>query len=499
VRALLFSLLIALAFAGLWHRTQPPLPQLPTGDIFTSLATARHLSRGDGLVNDTIYPLFTAYRWGQEVPQPLLHRPPGLAVLMLPAWWLCGGDPVRAEALVRPVMLAQLSLLVLLGAWGLWRQRRAQTAGFWLLLLLVNPLLALGVHWGWGEIPVALLLLALWLMLRRRRPADLSLGATAAYALLCGLLALVRSDLLWVPVLWWVVIALVARRRRPRRAIGRTALAAIVGVTLLLPWWTHVHRHTGNFLTNPLTDSVQLDLRAQWWDYPLLRSRTPLPLSQNLAENAWPAVLKTGAGVRHYLRTLGHWLPWLIWIVSIGAWGRRTWVRIRRGHRWFVASGPPGLLALTLGLMVLQYAFFSQETRHLLPLLPLLVWETALLVDHALRRRLRRPAGRGVALLALAAAALILTPPSLGGEWGNVRHARESVDRVAAVTAAAVATIGPGPIFADTAVIPWRLDRSYIWNPFDAAIEAEIRAAIPALRDAPYVRLQPPPEAAADE
>lgn len=499
MRALSLSLLVALAFAGLWHQLEAPLPQLPTGDVYTSLATARHLDRGDGLINDTIYPLFTAYQWGQQVPQPLLHRPPGLAVLMLPAWWLSGGDPVRAEALVRPVMLTMLSLLVLIGAWGLWRHRSAHAIGFWLLLLLFNPLLALGVHWGWGEIPVALLLLILWLMLRRRRPADLSLGTTAAYALLCGLLALVRSDLLWVPVLWWVVIALVDRRRRPARVIGRTALAALVGVALLLPWWTHVHRHTGNFLFNPLTESVQLNLRVHWWDYPLLRSRTPLPLAQNLAENTWPAVLKTGAGVRHYARTLGHWLPWLVWIVCVAVWGRRTWLRSRRGHHWFVALGPPGLLAITLGLLVLQYAFFSQETRHVLPLLPLLVWEAALLVDQALRRRLRRPVWRGTALLGIAAAALIVTPPSLGGEWGNVVHARESVERVAEVTAAAAATIPPGPIFADTAVIPWRLDRSYVWNPFDEAIEAEIRAAMPALRDAPYVRLQEPPPSAAGE
>ena len=73
----------------------PRLPQLPNGDVFTSLGVARHLAAGDGLINDTVYPLFTAYPWGQTMPQPLMHRPPGLAFLLLPAWWLSGGDPVR--------------------------------------------------------------------------------------------------------------------------------------------------------------------------------------------------------------------------------------------------------------------------------------------------------------------------------------------------------------------------------------------------------------------
>jgi hypothetical protein len=141
---------------------------------------------------------------------------------------------------------------------------------------------------------------------------------------------------------------------------------------------------------------------------------------------------------------------------------------------------------------VLEYAFFSQETRHLLPLLPLFVWEGCVLASQALRPRLRRPLLSGVALLALAAVAVTVTPPSLGGEAGNIAHARRSVDRVAEVTAAA-ADLPPGPVFSDNAIVPWRLDRSYLWNPFDAAIEAEIRQAVPALRDAPWVRLQPPP------
>jgi len=494
VRTAAATLVLALLFGAAWLAVHPPLPQLPTGDVYTSLSVARHLWRGEGLVNDTIYPLFTAYPWGRQIPQPLVHRPPGLAVLLSPAWLLADGDPVRTEALVRPVMAALLGLVALVGLVGLARQRCLHAGFAWLLLLLVNPLLGLAVLWGWGEVPSALFLLGLWLMLRRRHPADLSLPATAGYAVLAGLLALVRCDMLVIPVLWWVVSAAVDRRRRLWPVVRRTALAAIVGVALLLPWWLHVARHLGSPFANPLTDAVQLDLREAWWDYPLLRSRTPVPLVENLQQKTGPALLKVAAGSRNYARTLGLWLPWLVWLVCCGLWGLRTWQRTRRGRDWVRAAGPPGLLALTLCLMVLQYAFFSPETRHMLPLLPVLAWEGVLLGDAWWRRvRWFRPAWRrGAALAASAAVALLVTPPRLGGEWGNVDTARDLAPCVDALTAVAAA-MPAGPVFSDTAVVPWRTDRAYVWKPFDAAVEAEIRAVMPVMRDAPYLRLIPDP------
>lgn len=494
------ALAIGLLFAGAWLAVHPPLPQLPTGDVFTSLSVARHLSRGDGLVNDTIYPLLTAYPWGRDFPQPLVHRTPGLAVLLLPAWWLSGGDPGRAEDLVRPVMLAVLVLLIVVGAWTLQRHGATAAASAWALMLLLNPLLALAVRWGWSEVAAGFFLLAAWLLLRRRAPAAMSPGRAAGFAALAALLAYVRFDLLWVPVVWWCATAMSQRRRQVSRLLPRTALAALVGAGLLAPWWQHVARHTGSPLTNPLADAVQLDLSAEWWQYPLLRSRTPLPLAQNLTENPGPALRKIRSGVRHYAVTLGQWLPWLVWIGGLVLWAAQTRRRWRRGHRRLAATGPPGLLAATLGFMVLQYAFFSQETRHLLPLLPLVAWETALLADRRLRPRLPRPAVRGIALAALAAVAIVLVPAGLGGEADNVAAARASAARVAAVTLRAARELPPGPVFSDTAIIPWRLNRAFVWSPFDAAIEAEVRLLVPALREAPYIRLhEQPPAASGDD
>ena len=489
MRSTALVLAAAAVFSVAWLGLHPAMPQLPNGDIYTSLGVARHLAAGDGLLNDTVYPLFTAYPWGQTMPQPLIHRPPGLAVLLLPAWWLSGGDPVAAEALVRPVMAVMLGLVALGGLVALRRLGRLPVAAAWLLLLLVNPLLALAVHWGWGEIPAMALLMVLWQMVRRRRPADSRPHRAALYAVLSGVLALIRGDLLWVPVLWWFAAGLTDRRRRLQVAATRTILAGIVGVAVLLPWWLHVTGHAGSPLSNPLTEAVQLDLSSDWWDYPLLRGREPMPLAGNLASHPLQAVHKVLVGGRSYVRTLGLWLPWYFWFLITSLWLQRVWRRQRAGVPAGRAGGPYGLLMATLVLMVVQYALFSHETRHLLPILPLVAWEGLLLAEGAVRS-IRRPELRGVALTAMASVALLLSPPGLGGEAGNVETARDLAGAVAEETAR-VADLPPGPVFSDNAVVPWRTGRPCVWSPFDASVEAEIRRAIPAMADAPWVRILP--------
>lgn len=490
--------LVAAVFGVLWLVVHPALPQLPTGDIFTSLGVARHLARGEGLINDTVYPLFTAYPWGQTVPQPLVHRPPGLAVLLLPACWLADGDPARAEALVQPVMVVLMGVIALVGLLGLRRQHCLAGGGAWLLLLLINPLMALAVSWGWSEIPGSLLLLGLWLLVRNRLTPTMSVGATVLYAALAGALAMVRSDLLWAPVLWWIIGAVIDPRRRYLVSIKRTALAAVIGLAIIAPWYMHVARHTGAPLANPLVEAVQLDLSEEWWDYPLLRSRTPVPLAENLRDHAWPSVRKTAVGIRSYLRTLGLWLPWMFWFTAVGIWSLRTLRRLRRGHGILAAIGPPGYLAITVVLMVLQYAFFSQETRHMLPVMPLFALEGVVLCHHQLRRLgtrwqrgLQAPWQRGIAMAAVAWVFLQISPTGLGGEGGNVETAKELEQTVAEVSES-LQTLPPGPVFADNAVVPWRLDRACVWSPYDDRIENEIRAAIPEMRDARWVRIMAP-------
>jgi hypothetical protein len=250
-----------------------------------------------------------------------------------------------------------------------------------------------------------------------------------------------------------------------------------------------VTSHSGSPFANPLTEAVQLDLSEEWWDYPLLRGREPLPLSENLRQNAGPAVAKVAAGVRSYVRTLGLWLPWYVWLACVPLWIERTWQRRRRGRTLARAAGPPGLVLLTLALMVLQYAFFSPETRHVLPVLPLLAWEFVLLVDGRLRS-ISLPVARAATLAAMAAVALLLSPLGLGGEGGNVQTAVELVGTVARETSR-VGQLPPGPVFSDNAVVPWRTGRACVWSPYDAEVEAEIRKVVEGMADAPWVRILP--------
>ena len=74
----------------------------------------------------------------------------------------------------------------------------------WLLLMGTHPLLGYAVDWGLEELPAGVLLMVLWL--RRRAP-----GKTDG--LLLGLLGLMRLELLFLPLLWWVLSGV--RRRGP--------------------------------------------------------------------------------------------------------------------------------------------------------------------------------------------------------------------------------------------------------------------------------------------
>jgi hypothetical protein len=211
-------------------------------------------------------------------------------------------------------------------------------------------------------------------------------------------------------------------------------------------------------------------------------------LRENLAARPVAALHKTAVGIKSYLRTLGLWLPWLAWLTGLVLWSAQTRRRLRLGRSPWRAIGPVGWLGITLGLMMVEYGFFSHETRHMLPLLPLLAWEAVVLADRRLRPRLPGTWRRAAVLTLATWLMLQLTRPGLGGEAGNVMTARELAPRVDAVTAA-LADLPPGPVFSDNAIVPWRLGRACIWSPYDATIEQEIRAVVPGMADAPWIRI----------
>ena len=230
--SVLGGLLAALIFLAVWVPWHPARPHLPTSDLYTHLSVARHLCRGEGFVTDMAYPLSFAFPFARKLPQPLIHRGPGYPLLLVLPHLASGGDPEKAVAAVRVLQLVLLGLTVWIGATAFLARGRKSNLGSWLVLLGLNPLLVFAVDWGFVELGCGLLLLALWLRVRDQAEGVVSgrslLRVGLADGLLAGLLVLLRLDLLWIPLLWWILL----RRAEPRRLL----LAMLVIALTLTPW-----------------------------------------------------------------------------------------------------------------------------------------------------------------------------------------------------------------------------------------------------------------------
>ncbi len=492
---------LAVGLAGLRPGARPP--HHPNSDLYTHLSVARHLLRGDGFRTDIAYPLSLAYPFARELPQPLLHRAPGYAILLAPVVAVAGagggsdGDrdtaapgPVAAataaERLAPWLGLLLLSALAGLGAAAAARRGRAEAVPPWLLLLAWGPALPLSVAWARVEVPAALLLLAGWV---RWRDDDGSPGGAAAGAgdgLLAAAPALLRPDLAWVPLLWWAARG----RTRPRR---RLLAAAAVWLGLLAPWAVRNAALTGDPFFSLQARAEHLKDTARWPGYSVYRSLAPENLLRTLVHDPVPVLRKTARGLRFYLTGLGGLLPWALWAAGLAL--------ALLGPRPDLARGPPGarpaptglrrplpLAGLTLLLLALQYGPFDHDLRHLLPVLPVVTWEICLAAADRLRGWRAGPgvAARAALLLAAALAACLLTPPRLPGWRRAADDARRAGPAVAAAAAAAV-SLPPGPIFTDAAAVAWRADRPAVWAPLDRTVEARIRELVPGLAAAPVL------------
>ncbi len=480
-------LAIAIAFTAAWLVVHPALPVPVNADLYTHLGVARHLVRGDGFLCDLAYPLSAAFDWGRELPQPLLVRQPAFGLLLTVPYVLAGRDPATTVTSVHLLQALLLGLAVWIGLRGLARHGALAAAPAWLLVLLASPLLHLAASWGWTELAGGLGLLAVWVRWRhgRVRPRR---RALLVDGLLAGVIAMLRLDLAWVPLLWWLALRLgPGAARRP--GVRAAAWLAIGWLLVTAPWFVRTARVAGSPFFSLQGQAVEVDLGERGWSYGLLRGLTPVTLADALRDQP-AAAIKVRHGVRVFAETLGQWLPWGLWIVGASLGARQLRRRRQRGRTWLVAGGTTFTLALTLGLLVLQYALLSQEVRHLLVMLPVLSWELAVLAASALRRarRLRAPLAGAGAMLAVTGAALLLTPPGIGGEQAGLAAAPTEATAAAALARVA-STLPPGPVFTDNEAVLWLADRAGMWSPYDAAVEAEIRARVPALREAPWLRL----------
>ncbi len=440
--------------------TREARPPQPTADVYTHLSVARHLARGEGFRTDVTYPLSFAWPFARELPQPLVHRRPGLSLLLSAPVAAVGGDPARSVAGTRLVMILLTAAMAGLGAGALLARDAPRAVVPWLLLMGWNPLWGFAVDWGFEEIPAALLLLVLWLRLTPQVPRPFD-------GLLTGLLGLFRLELLILPPLWWLVSG--------RGCVGRRRLlvTAAVVVAVLLPWAVRDLALTGRpvFLVQGQAELVK-DTR-EWPGYSVYRGLQPQPPLVAI-QGAGESILRKGwRGLRFYKENAGGLVPWPVALGAVLAAAGVVVLLIRRRRT------PPDLVPWSLAgwsllLLAGLYAFFDHSLRHLLVLTPVLLWESARLLGD-LGRRTGHRALAALLPAALAANLLWLCPSPLPG-W---HFAAQEAVRLAPTTPGRVAALiaDPSPVpFVEDAATPWFADRAAVWTPADSTSAARIRA-----------------------
>jgi hypothetical protein len=279
--------------------------------------------------------------------------------------------------------------------------------------------------------------------------------------LLWGLLILFRLELAWVPLLWWLGRRVTAGEERTagRPYARQLLLAGVVAVVVLSPWLIRNARLTGQpFFTLQAQAELVKDTRT-WPGYEVYRQLSPQPMVTVLRSDPMPVLRKFARGVKFYVRDSRRFFPPLLLLGFLGALALAVWRRRRLDSAPKSEWDEPALLALTLLLLAAQYSFFDHDLRHLLVVLPLFAWETAL------------ACGRSWRWIAAVVLTSLLMPARLPG-WEQaarqavVAHQERPWERDAW-------SFKDGEIyFFDDAAGPWFLDRPGVWR--SAAAEAEV-------------------------
>jgi len=480
-----------LLLVAVWSLLHPAQPMLSLGDLYTHLGVARHLARGEGFLNDTVYPLSLAFPFAATVPQPLVHRQPLFPLLLTLPYLATGGDPQATIAAVRIMHIGLLAGIAVVGIAAYRRRRAGAAAAPWLVVLALNPLLAFAVDWGQIEVVVALVLLGIWVRWRTNATSGpdgsaqppVGPGQACGDGLLAGILTALRGDLFWLPVFWWLIL----RRRCGLRA---AIVAGSVWLALSLPWAIRNLQLTGNPVFCLQAHAEHVKDTAAWPGYSIYRSLSPQPFLATIRDAPQPILRKVGRGIDYFTTNLGQLLPWPLW-ASVPL---LLWRRYRDRDRARLAAPAPLAVALaTLGLLLLQYALFSHSIRHLLILLPIVVWEICLACARSLVAAGRRwpPSVTAVAAGLLVAIACLVPPrPRLGWESTAQWAAAEAPGLARQIDQAVL--LPPGPVFTDNAAVLWYADRAGVWSPLSRDVENSIREKVPELAAAPRLYLRTP-------
>ncbi len=455
------GLLAALLFVAIWLPLQPPREHLPTSDLYTHLSVARHLLRGDGFVTDLAYPLSFAFPFAQALPQPLIYRPPGYALWLMLPQAIGGDDSARVLAAVRIQQLAVLAMMAALGVIALLRRGNGPAIGIWLVLLLASPILGFAVDWAFVELLSAGLLLGIWL--ESRGQAGTGPRAAVLAGILAGALMLLRPELCWIPAVWWM-----AGSQKKRRYL----LAVVLALVIASPWAVRNLRLTGDPLFSLQGNAELVKMTRTWPGYSVYRQLEPQPMVRALRADPLPILRKGARGVRQQLGDLHRLLPSWVW------WGGSVFLLLRIKQRSY--DSVPLVLGLSLGGLILFYAFFDAGLRHLVVLVPVLMFETAVGSARAVGSFLNssaRPLRPQVVAAGLGAVALLLTwmlPCRLPGWQQSLTEAASAGEAVRTEVEQVLSSKEPW-YFTEYSAVPYLSDRPAIWMADSPADRERIR------------------------
>ncbi len=468
------GVLAAVLFLTLWLPVHSPRPYLPTSDLYTHLSVARHLARGDGFLTDVTYPLSFAFAFARELPQPLIHRQLGFAVLLTIPFEAADGDPQGTVDQVRRLQIVLLGLVLATGTAALFRRRNAAAIFPWLILMYFNPLLVFAVDWGMVELVCSLVLLILWLRTRDRAPdrPDWRDG------LLAGLLCLLRLDLFWIPLLWWILPCEfpLRRNRISRAATRRLGLVFLVWLVVISPWAIRNLQMTGQPFFSLQSYAEHVKDTRDWQGYSVYRQLDPQPFFETMRADPVPVLRKVARGMRFYFRNLDGLVPPGVLLILI--WGAASllapWFRQLARFSLGPSSYPLAAICLTTFFLSFQYSIFDHNLRHLLVVVPVMLWEVSnwigSVVPKALAktgltfRFLNKPVA-GIALAAAVALAAVFILPCRIPGWNFA--ASEAV-QLASRTEQQIDDLqgaGDGVLFVDNSAVPWYIDRPVVWSP----------------------------------
>lgn len=473
----------ALLFLALWLPLHRPQPYLPTSDLYTHLSVARHLTQGDGFLTDVTYPLSFAYDFARELPQPLVHRQPGFAVLLTIPYLAAGGDPQRAVDQVRHLQIFLLGMILTAGIAVLWRRRNTPAVLPWLILMFFNPLLVFAVDWGMVELVCAAILMILWLRTRDRSPAM----PDWVDGLLAGLLCLLRLDLCWIPLLWWILPWDLSRRPESisPAVVRRLGLVFLVWLVVVAPWAIRNIQVTGQPFFSLQGSAEHVKDTRDWPGYTVYRQLDPQPFFDTMRSNPVPVLRKVARGMLFYLRELDRLVPILV-LVAL-AWGAVSLLARRLGPatRFFpeTSSHPVAAIFLTTIMLCLQYSFFDHSLRHLLVVLPVMLWEASHWIGRIVPQvmakkgrsvRLFKNPNSGLVLAAAVALAVVFFFPCRIPGWNYAASEAVQLEPRTAQQIEDLREAPDGVLFVDNSAVPWFIDRPVVWTPAEPETRGRI-------------------------